>query len=106
MKCFVAIVLLALLSPARLMAQAVPPPVASPAKKAPTQQPIGVLIGLDRLDDSKIPRTEIAPSLEDKKSAAYERQWSENKDGAADKPVRFDTMPEESPYATVWLQWT
>lgn len=106
MKRLTTFALLALLSPAWLRAQTVPPTVTPPAEQVSAQQSIGVLIGLDRLYDSEIPRSEIAPTLEDKKSAANDRQWSENKDGAAAKPVHFDTTPEESPYATVWLQWT
>ena len=106
MKRFATLALLVLLSPTWLRAQAVPPPVSTPAEKVPPQQSIGVLIGLDRMDDPQIPRSEIIPTLDQRKSAAYQRQWNENKDGAADKPVHFDTTPEESPYATVWLQWT
>jgi hypothetical protein len=83
--------LLALLSSAWLGVQTVPLSVTPAAEKAPPQQSFGVLIGLDRLYDSEIPRSEIAPTLEDKKLAAYERQWGENKDGATDKPVHFDT---------------
>jgi len=100
------IAMLALLSPTWLRAQVVPPPVAPQAEKTQPRLSIGVLVGLDRLYDSQLARTELPPSLEDKKSAAYQREGSENKDGDETKPVHFDTTHEESPYATVWLQWT
>jgi hypothetical protein len=104
MKRLMGIAILALLSPRWLSAQAVPhPPL---AEKTPPRLSIGVLIGLDRLYDSQLPRIEPAPSLEDNKAAAYQRQRSENKDSDETKTVHFDTTPEESPYATIWLEWT
>jgi hypothetical protein len=106
MKASVTATLLFFLSPALITAPSAPPSVAPIGEKGLQGQPIGVLIGLDRLYDLQIPRSEIMPSLDEKKSAAYQRQWSENKDGGETKVLRYDTTPEESPYATIWLQWT
>lgn len=46
----------------------------------------------------------VVRSLEDSKSAALERQRGENNDDT--KVLRYDSTPEESPHATVWLTWT
>ena len=102
---FGVLIVVALLDPTRLVAQSTQVLVVSTGEKA-ASEPIGVLIGLDRLYDAQKPSTEMPITLEDKKSAAYERQWEENKKSGQNKPVRYDTKPERSPYATVWIEWS
>jgi len=108
MKTFVTLAFVALLSPVQVTAQSAPVPVGQAREKKSPAPSIGVLIGLDRLYDSEIPPSaeEIQLSLDEKKSVEYQRQRGGPEDSEGAKPLRYDTAPEESPYATVWLQWT
>ena len=96
------LVSIALTNPTRLTAQDANVPAAEKAEPAP----IGVLIGLDRLYDAQKPSTEMPITLEHKKFAAYQVQWEENKKTGQEKAAHYDTKPEDSPYVTVWIEWS
>ncbi len=96
MKACVAAALLALLSPVRITAQSSPDQT-----KENTLPPrsVGVLIGLDRLEKAGQP-------LPRKDNSADSQTQQNQSDNDEDSPVLRHSTPEQSPYITIWLQWT
>lgn len=104
MKTLICMTLWVVLGSSPGMGQSGSPAADKVPEKAWPVRSIGVLIGLSRRYDSQVAGSGLSPSLEDKKSAAYERQRSPDTDNASDRPVRYDTTAEESPYITVWVR--